>query len=102
MKLFDQDLCNNLRYELNPRVRCAFGNVSSWDRPLHKLIDSEYSEHSNEMNITLIGEVSPIDSLTASLIETIVCKRYLPRYVDEPVAQASTSHHHYYRFCCLL
>ena len=27
MKLFDQDLCNNLRYELNPRVRCAFGNV---------------------------------------------------------------------------
>ena len=27
MKLFDQDLCNNLWYELNPRVRCAFGNV---------------------------------------------------------------------------
>ena len=27
MKLFDQYLCNNLRYELNPRVRCAFGNV---------------------------------------------------------------------------
>ena len=25
---FDQDLCLNLRYELNPRVRCAFGNVS--------------------------------------------------------------------------
>ena len=24
---FDQDLCLNLRYELNPRVRCAFGNV---------------------------------------------------------------------------
>ena len=23
----DQDLCLNLRYELNPRVRCAFGNV---------------------------------------------------------------------------
>ena len=27
MKLFDQDLCNNLRYGLNPRVHCAFGNV---------------------------------------------------------------------------
>ena len=25
---FDQDLCLNLWYELNPRVRCAFGNVS--------------------------------------------------------------------------
>ena len=25
--MFDQDLCNNLWYELNPRVRCAFGNV---------------------------------------------------------------------------
>ena len=25
---FDQDLCKNLWYELNPRVRCAFGNVS--------------------------------------------------------------------------
>ena len=24
---FDQDLCKNLWYELNPRVRCAFGNV---------------------------------------------------------------------------
>ena len=24
---FDQDLCLNLWYELNPRVRCAFGNV---------------------------------------------------------------------------
>ena len=24
---FDQALCKNLRYELNPRVRCAFGNV---------------------------------------------------------------------------
>ena len=24
---FDQDMCNNLWYELNPRVRCAFGNV---------------------------------------------------------------------------
>ena len=23
----DQDLCRNLWYELNPRVRCAFGNV---------------------------------------------------------------------------
>ena len=27
LKLFDQDLCNNPWYELNPRVRCAFGNV---------------------------------------------------------------------------
>ena len=27
LKLFDQDLCNNLWYELNHRVRCAFGNV---------------------------------------------------------------------------
>ena len=26
--IFDQDLCKNLWYELNPRVRCAFGNVS--------------------------------------------------------------------------
>ena len=26
---FDQDLCLNLWYELNPRVRCAFGNVLS-------------------------------------------------------------------------
>ena len=26
-----QDLCLNLRYELNPRVRCAFGNVSLFD-----------------------------------------------------------------------
>ena len=26
---FDQDLCLKLWYELNPRVRCAFGNVSS-------------------------------------------------------------------------
>ena len=25
---FDQDLCRKLWYELNPRVRCAFGNVS--------------------------------------------------------------------------
>ena len=25
---FDQDLCLNFWYELNPRVRCAFGNVS--------------------------------------------------------------------------
>ena len=25
---FDQDLCLNLWYELNSRVRCAFGNVS--------------------------------------------------------------------------
>ena len=24
---FDQDLCLNLWYKLNPRVRCAFGNV---------------------------------------------------------------------------
>ena len=24
---FDQDLCTSLWYELNPRVRCAFGNV---------------------------------------------------------------------------
>ena len=24
---FDQDLCKNLWYELNPRIRCAFGNV---------------------------------------------------------------------------
>ena len=24
---FDQDLCQKLWYELNPRVRCAFGNV---------------------------------------------------------------------------
>ena len=24
---FDEDLCLNLWYELNPRVRCAFGNV---------------------------------------------------------------------------
>ena len=24
---YDQDLCLNLRYKLNPRVRCAFGNV---------------------------------------------------------------------------
>ena len=24
---FDQNLCLNLWYELNPRVRCAFGNV---------------------------------------------------------------------------
>ena len=24
---FDQDLCENLGYELNPRVCCAFGNV---------------------------------------------------------------------------
>ena len=24
---FDQDLCKNLWYELNPRVRCALGNV---------------------------------------------------------------------------
>ena len=34
---FDQDFCLNLFYELNPRVRCAFGNVfsiyriSSWE-----------------------------------------------------------------------
>ena len=28
MKL-DQDLCLNLLYELDPRVRCAFGNVYS-------------------------------------------------------------------------
>ena len=27
LKLFDQDLCNNLWYEHNPRVRRAFGNV---------------------------------------------------------------------------
>ena len=27
---FDQDLCKNLWYELNPRVRCAFVNVSSF------------------------------------------------------------------------
>ena len=27
MMKFDQDLCLNLWYELNPRVRCAFGNV---------------------------------------------------------------------------
>ena len=26
---FYQDLCKNLWYELNPRVRCAFGNVCS-------------------------------------------------------------------------
>ena len=32
---FDQDLCLNLWYELNPRVRCAFGNVL---RPLPKII----------------------------------------------------------------
>ena len=25
----DKDLCKNLWYELNPRVRCAFGNVYS-------------------------------------------------------------------------
>ena len=31
MKLFDQDLCNNLRYGLNPRVHCAFGNVFLWN-----------------------------------------------------------------------
>ena len=24
---FDRDLCKNLWYELNPRVRCAFGHV---------------------------------------------------------------------------
>ena len=24
---FDQDLCLNFSYELNPRVQCAFGNV---------------------------------------------------------------------------
>ena len=29
----DQDLCLNLRYELNPRVRCAFGNVFSTKAP---------------------------------------------------------------------
>ena len=27
---FDQDLCLNLWYELNPRVRCAFGNVYNY------------------------------------------------------------------------
>ena len=27
---FDQDLCKNLRYELNPLVRCAFGNDYSY------------------------------------------------------------------------
>ena len=26
----DPDLCKNLKYELNPRVRCAFGNVCIW------------------------------------------------------------------------
>ena len=26
---FYQDLCENLQYKLNPRVRCAFGNVST-------------------------------------------------------------------------
>ena len=28
-----QDLCLNLRYELNPRVRCAFGNVLTYVGP---------------------------------------------------------------------
>jgi len=28
---FDQDLCLNLWYELNPRVRCAFGNIFNID-----------------------------------------------------------------------
>ena len=32
----DKDLCKNLWYELNPRVRCAFGNV--FDYYLHKQI----------------------------------------------------------------
>ena len=29
---FDQDLYKNLWYELNPRVRCAFGNVFIFSR----------------------------------------------------------------------
>ena len=29
---FDQDLCLNLWYKLNPRVRCAFGNVFLFDQ----------------------------------------------------------------------
>ena len=42
---FDQDLCLNLRYdlkkllwqaELNPRVRCAFGNVFSTELRRHR------------------------------------------------------------------
>ena len=33
---FDQDLCQKLWYELNPRVRCAFGNVFHWGLPLPK------------------------------------------------------------------
>ena len=30
---FDQDLCLNLWYELNPRVRCAFGDVFIKEHP---------------------------------------------------------------------
>ena len=32
---FDKDLCKNLWYELNPRVRCVFGNVLSLFPPNH-------------------------------------------------------------------
>ena len=31
----DQDLCKNLWYELNPRVRCAFGNVLKLQMKTH-------------------------------------------------------------------
>ena len=37
---FDQDLCKNLWYELNPRVRCAFGNVLMYNLPT-SIIDNE-------------------------------------------------------------
>ena len=36
---FDQDLCQKLWYELNPRVRCAFGNVFNFNRDKHIICD---------------------------------------------------------------
>ena len=39
LKMFDQDLCLNLWYELNPRVRCAFGNV--WN-PISANMPNQY------------------------------------------------------------
>ena len=34
---FDQDLYKNLQYELNPRVRCAFGNVWAYKGKCEKM-----------------------------------------------------------------
>ena len=51
---FDQDLCKNLWYELNPRVRCAFGNVFPHRLEATRSISTESESTGNDISIRWI------------------------------------------------